>query len=761
MSDPRVEVHSRTDQTLIDVLEHAYKISYDQQVNAATIGSFELPRDDPKWSAIVPFREIWIYNDLDELVDLFRIAPIQERREDSGTTGLVKLEGYATVLQDDFIYDELIFTNQTVTQILTALLAYQSVARVSLGTVDAALDKLITTRSSNVNVMRACWEVRNVVGGFISVDAVAGNPAQRRLNLRADPGQDIGQRVYKGFNLRNLTKSTESQSVLTKLWPLGRGEGRSQQRPSTDKLLAQPATFTFVGAAARSTLAITGTYSRYKGWTVAGAALPDGTDAKDTRSRPLRVYRNGVDDTANWQQGPDERILQSTVNGYNPAAATPWTLDYVHADYLIADDTVAAYGTLGGSYVDKNYENSPALISAARGYLDGTKQPRISHEIRVHDLARIYTSEPFERLHLFDKINVWDDSLGVTTKDRVVAVKYGDLQDPTTFEISVTNIALAELSSRAANLSDRIRKYEGQPDGATTLYGPDSFEDNLDPTHPYTRNIEIPTEAISILALKLRMRAKPYRYYVASAASQAGGSSTTSSGGGSSTTTSNAPVLTTSTDGSHMHGQSTGTSLTAHSPSVSVASVTPTSGAQNQLHQHTVSSASHDHTNAANTPYTVGLAGGTSTESANHDHYVTHAHGATVSVTDHGIHYHTGAQSDGTHLHNVPAHSHTVDMSLHTHTVTIASHTHPITVSPGINETTTPAAMTVAVDGNAIPGTATSLDDFDLTPYLTRNADGTIVRGLHQVTFTPDTNGRVQATISGMLFLQSRGKVVG
>jgi hypothetical protein len=118
----RLEIHNPVDQSLIDILDRAYKVSFDLQMNAASIGSFYLPRDDPKWSAIVPFREAWIYNDF-ELIDLYRIAPIQERREDAGTIGQIKLEGYACVLQDDFIYDEQIYTNQTVTAILTALLA--------------------------------------------------------------------------------------------------------------------------------------------------------------------------------------------------------------------------------------------------------------------------------------------------------------------------------------------------------------------------------------------------------------------------------------------------------------------------------------------------------------------------------------------------------------------------------------------------------------------------------------------------------------
>jgi hypothetical protein len=732
---PRVEIHDKATQALIEILERAYGISYDLQTNAASAGSFMLPRDDPKWSVIAAYQETWIYNDADELIDIFRIASVQERREDRGTLGMVKLEGFACALQDDFIADEQIYTNQTVTAILTALLAFQAVARVTLGTVDAALDKVISTRASNVNVMRACWEVRNVVGGFISVDPVAGTPATRKLNLRVDPGQDIGQRIHKGLNLRGLSKATESQSVITKIFPLGRGEGRNQQRPSSDKLMAQPATFTLVGAS-RSLLVLTDLYSRYKGWTAAGAALPTGVDANDTRSRPLKVWRAAVDETANFEQGADERTLRSKVNDYNPGAGA-WTLDYVHADYLIADDTVGTYGTIGNAFTDKTLENSEALVRSARTYIAGVKSPRVSHEVQVIDLARIYPTESFERLHLHDKVNIYDPDLSVTTKDRVVAVRYGDMLDPSTYQIVVTNVELAELNSRAAQVADRIRKYEQQADGATTLLGPDSFEDNVDATHPYTRNIEIPSDAISVLSVKLRMRTKAYRYYVSAANSADGGGATPTS----------------STDTFTLGGASpsdSGSSGTASTGSDSTGSSAHTTDAQG-VHDHTGSTAhstaNHDHGNAANTLVTTTIGFG-------HD-----------NVGSGGSHSHNVNSHSHGHSHTGPAHTHTIghghSVPGHAHTVTISVHTHVITLTPGIIETTTPTSMEVKVDGVVASAAAVSLDDFDLTPYLTKNTDGTIVRGLHTVTFTPNGVGRVQATIKGVVFLQSRGQIVG
>lgn len=188
----RVEIHDPTTQALIEILENAYSVSYETAANQSPIAAFSLPRDDVKWSAVIAFREVWIYDAYGQLVDIFRVMPFQEFHDDGGQRAVVRCEGFATVLQDDLVSDELIWTNQTVTTILTDLLAYQATPRVTLGTVDASLNIVVGGfRVAYDNVMKGCWEVRNLTGGYISVDPVIGTPTQRKLNLRASPGQDI------------------------------------------------------------------------------------------------------------------------------------------------------------------------------------------------------------------------------------------------------------------------------------------------------------------------------------------------------------------------------------------------------------------------------------------------------------------------------------------------------------------------------------------------------------------------------------------
>lgn len=181
----------------------------------------------------------------------------------------------------------------------------------------------------------------------------------------------------------------------------------------------------------------------------------------------MKVWRAAVDETANFEQGADERTLRTKVNGYNPGAGA-WTLDYVHADHLIADDTVATYGTIERPYTDRRFESSLELVRAARQTLDVVKQPRISYEVQVADLARNYPTETFERLSLYDQIDVVDDVISLAAKLRIVRTRYEDLGDPNTFSITV---GLLESPATDVRLQDRARKYDAMPDGASNHLG--------------------------------------------------------------------------------------------------------------------------------------------------------------------------------------------------------------------------------------------------------------------------------------------------
>ena len=93
-------------------------------------------------------------------------------------------------------------------------------------------------------------------------------------------------------------------------------------------------------------------------------------------------------------------------------------------------------------------------------------------------------------------------------------------------------------------------------------------------------------------------------------------------------------------------------------------------------------------------------------------------------------------------------------ISKHTHSITIPGHTHELTY--GItNGGGTANNVNIEVDGTLIPVTE---GEIDISEYLEKDTDGRIRRGTwHTVSFQPDGNARIVATLFIQQFLQSRG----
>ena len=181
-------------------------------------------------------------------------------------------------------------------------------------------------------------------------------------------------------------------------------------------------------------------------------------------------------------------------------------------------------------------------------------------------------------------------------------------------------------------------------------------------------------------------------------------------------------------------------------------------------------------TDLAGTGNTGGTSLTTSSEDA-HTHSMQHYHAApahTHSVAAHvhaisALHFHT---INHTHNVNIPDHTHSVSVNAHTHTVSIPAHSHDVTVdahthelTPGIYDGPVATSVAIQVDGEAVPPEAITDYELDLTPYLSKDEDGKIIRGTwHTITITPDAgteneNGltRIEAAIFVMTFARSQG----
>lgn len=129
-------------------------------------------------------------------------------------------------------------------------------------------------------------------------------------------------------------------------------------------------------------------------------------------------------------------------------------------------------------------------------------------------------------------------------------------------------------------------------------------------------------------------------------------------------------------------------------------------------------------------------------------------------------HYTQYADGPGSHHHQITLHYHKisnlsvtipsqeVEISPHTHTFTIPSHSHQLTYGIA-NGGSTAESVSIEVDGTLI---SASEGEIDITQWLEKDTNGKIKRGVwHNVSFQPDGNARIVATLFIQQFLQSRG----
>lgn len=146
-------------------------------------------------------------------------------------------------------------------------------------------------------------------------------------------------------------------------------------------------------------------------------------------------------------------------------------------------------------------------------------------------------------------------------------------------------------------------------------------------------------------------------------------------------------------------------------------------------------------------------AGGHSHTIPAHTHSFQHAHKVVFSINVPGFTVNIPA-----HTHNVkiPGHNHRVTIPAHTHELTLPDHTHDITY--GIFEGTTARSVRLLVDGAEVPSEAISKRELDISAYLEKDEDGKITRSAwHTVELVPDKLTRIEANLFAQTFIQSTG----
>ena len=223
--------------------------------------------------------------------------------------------------------------------------------------------------------------------------------------------------------------------------------------------------------------------------------------------------------------------------------------------------------------------------------------------------------------------------------------------------------------------------------------------------------------------------------------------------------------------GSHTHGLGSHKHTVKwdhkHGTSSSFAAGNNTNGVVNYSTMNPESGAASGSTGDASTGYT-GYSGSGSTGDASPGTDTQGAHTHTAPAHYHDLrhhHYITALTIPAmtvdipAHGHNVkiPGHSHSVDIPAHTHSVSIPAHTHGMEY--GIFSGSSARTIAVKVDGTTVPAENIVNGEVDIVPWLSKDQQtGRITRGAwHEVELVPDGITRIEANLFAQVFVQSVG----
>lgn len=212
-----------SDMNLQATLQNAYAISYEKRLNEVWAAEFTLPADDPKNEECLPFRFIEIF-DAGERVDLFRILPNKYRANSDSKTITYSCEQVLSTLLDDLLFRYHQTTNLSPAATIQYILDKQTAKRWSLGIIE--FTDIYSYAWENTNLLSALFSIPKTHSGMYmwTWDTTV---YPWRLNLVVPPSEQTSEIRYRK-NLIGIEKDEDPRYVITRLYPLGYGEGVNQ-----------------------------------------------------------------------------------------------------------------------------------------------------------------------------------------------------------------------------------------------------------------------------------------------------------------------------------------------------------------------------------------------------------------------------------------------------------------------------------------------------------------------------------------------------
>lgn len=636
-------------------LENAYNIKYSPPLNELWTAGFSLPFTDRKREEIETFDYVELF-DNGKRIGMFRIMDSDEEREVHEKIITYDCEHVLSTLMDSVLFGYHERINLTTRENIEYLLSKQRIKHWKLGKCDF------------VKYFQYSWEnEETLLGPVYSIPKPFDEKFQWTwddtsypwtLNLVKYSDEITGELRYRK-NMKGIKRKVEAKDVMTRVYPLGYGEGVNQLT--------------------------------------------------------IKSVNNGIP----YIDAPD--FVRELHDGF---------------DYI---------------WVDRKIEDAKTLYASAKSLLLKACMPKVTYEIDAIDYELIdpYKIEKYETGKL---VRLFDEDFNIYVDLRVMDRSKDDVTgNPLDVKLVLEN-KVTDLGTIQADIEKRQKVNEVYSQGTTNIDS-QPFQDNCDPDHPAIIRFQIPNDVKNVNQLILTFETLRFRAY--ERAIKGGGAvvGSTSAGGGT--------VSSTSAGGSIVQSTSSGGSSTQTSTSGG-GSVQTSSGGGDHVHK-----MFHGGGIVPAEPTTIGLYTAFSDPGRN-TAASFYAKGTGASLYTHG------SSGDHTHSLSIPNHQHSISIPSHQHSISLPNHQHDIHLDPHSHEITlpnhthdiefgifelyqTPSKVTIEVDGNTLPFDSIRGQDINLIPYLAKDNEGKLQRGRYvEIKITPNSLARINATVTGRLFIQSR-----
>ncbi len=737
---------------LLAVLDNADEVGYELKHNDLWTGSFSLPTGDPK-NAYCQAHNLVKLPDGSRDTGIYRIIGMPSAEETaSGGMREYSVEHVMATLLDDvlFGYHEIGGEGITTRQVMQYILDRQTVQRWVLG--DVAFSDEFQYKFENVSLLSALLSLGEVLTEEYTWDFDT-SVTPWVVNLRkADAAEGCG--IHYARNLVGIEKTMDASALVTRLYPLGYGEGVNQLT-----IRSVNGNVPYLDADTVATWGI-------KCSVYADTRIEDAATLKARASAVLEGYKNPY--------------ITYTATAIDLHRITGQSWD----NYMPGKRVRVMDGEHGISFAAR-------IVSISKKDLRGDPG---SVEITIANAVR----------DVADSINTLADRVGIGElysqgATQIFAVPFADNADPEhpakmRFYVpsGLVRINRMELSWELS----AFRAYEtGAAAGGSTTQTSSSGGGST-ATSSSNEDVACTSEADGDMTISQPMRVL---------SSDGGGTATATSelsnlAGSGYYTAANTSGLTTEEAGKHTHTIGHVHSIDAHAHTCYKHTHTINShnhsfsGSQSLAwgHQHSYGSIGSGGNTGGVVSYsakTISISGTTGSKAltANeagdgatsgvalttggvslvnsgsdgshshgipaHTHNFQHAHKVVFSINIPGFEVNVPAH---THDVKIPGHKHTVGIPSHTHSLTLPDHTHEITY--GIFEGTTAKSVQLLVDGVQVPDDAISNRELDIAAYLEKDEDGKITRNAwHTVELVPDKLTRIEANLFAQTFIQSTG----